>query len=96
MTSAEQQQLAAIERHLIDESPGLAHALTGGRHRDPADRRRWALAGMASALVSLVLLVVGIGVGVPALAVSSLCPVSTYLLMAVMAQWLRGRSARLG
>jgi len=94
MTSFEQQQLAAIERQLTDESPDLVRTLADPGRVDPADRKRWGRDGMATVLVGLVLLVVGIVTGVAALAVSSLCPLLTYVLMAAGHRYARSRPTR--
>lgn len=96
MTSAEQQKLAAIERQLTDESPDLVRALAGGRRPDPAARRRRVRARVGVLLACLVLLVAGTVAGMPVLAVFSLCPLLTYLLLAAVQRYARSRSTGLG
>ena len=83
MTSAEQQQLAAIAAQLSIESPELVRAFgDGSRRTRRASRRRWLRAGVLTALVSRALLVAGAAAGVAALAVFSVCPLLSYLALA--------------
>jgi hypothetical protein len=58
LTDWERHRLAALERHLADESPELAELLAGRRHR----ARRWpgaALIGWAMGVIGAVLLLCG-------------------------------------
>ena len=92
MTNAEQQQLAAIARQLTAESPDLARVLSDGAGR--GRQRSWIWAGALTGLFSLALLIVGATTGVAALAVFSVCPVLTYLVLAAATRQSAARAGR--
>jgi hypothetical protein len=95
MTSAEHQQLAAIERHLTAECPEWVQAFTGdARRHELTHHRRWAWAGVSAVLAGLVLLLAGAALGVAALAVTGLCPPLTYLVLAAAERHGRARARR--
>lgn len=74
MTDAELRTLAQIERQLVTESPELRLLFDGAAAERRRRRRVWGAAGLLTVLVSVALLGCGIGLGLPGLAVSSLCP----------------------
>jgi hypothetical protein len=98
LSEHEQRLLEQIERALYAEDPKFASAVRGGRLRKPTRRRR--LQGVALFVVGLVLLVVG--VAVPALWLASSFPVLSvagFLMMlggAVMAVTSIGAGGQAG
>jgi hypothetical protein len=97
MTNAELQELAQIERRLVEESPQLRRlfdraAATQHRRR----RRAWCWAGVVSLLVGAALLAGGLTVGLPGLAVFALCPPLTFgvVLLGIFARGRLGRGRR--
>jgi hypothetical protein len=82
MTDSELRLLADIERQLTTEEPALHRLFTGTRSAPDDDRRRWRWAGLLTAVLSAVLLVVGLAVGSTVLAIFAGCPALTYLALA--------------
>jgi Protein of unknown function (DUF3040) len=96
MTNAEMRQLAEIERRLTTEYPDLLRLFTeAAGHRARARRRTWLWAGVLVAAVSAGLLAAGLAVGLTGLAVTAVCPVAAYAVVAA-GHWLgHGGWARL-
>ena len=75
MINAESRQLAQIERRLVAESPELRRLFEDAAAAERRRRRRaWGWAGVLTAVVGLALLGCGVGLGLPGLAVTALCP----------------------
>lgn len=75
MTDAEMRQLAQIERQLVAESPELRRLFDDAAVAERRRRHRaWWWGGLATLVASLALLGCGLGLGIPGLAVSALCP----------------------
>jgi type VI protein secretion system component VasF len=93
MTDAELRQLAQIELRLAAESPELRRLFDGPASPSRRRRRRaWSAAGVLTAVVALVLLGCGAGLGLPGLAVSALCPPLTFGVL-LLGNLLAGRRA---
>jgi hypothetical protein len=91
MTNAELQELAQIERRLVEESPQLRRLFDRAaavQHR--RRRQAWCWAGGVTLLVSTALLVAGLTVGLPGLAVFALCPLLTFGVV-LLGSWLPAR-----
>ena len=75
MTEAELRRLAQIERQLVAEWPELRRMFDDvAAQHDRRRRRAWGWAAAGTLLVGAALLVAGLAVGLPGLAVSALCP----------------------
>jgi hypothetical protein len=97
MTNAEMRQLAEIERRLTTEYPDLTRLFADvSRHRARIRHRQWLWAGVLVAVISAGLLTAGLVVGMTGLAVTAVCPVAAYAVVAA-GYWLpRGAWPRLG